>query len=315
MKQKTSIFIDISLKFFGMMLYLIFYLLGWRFIFWVGKLTGDIIFYTNRSLKEMTKMELEILFGEKYDDRILNYITKKSIEHYYIRNIETVFFGVLNKKRIQKIVHVEGLRNIEESLSKGKGIILLLSHFGSFLLPLPFLGFLGYKVNQITGKQLHKSLIEERIWSWRKKEAEKLPVKFIQIEKFLRPIYNALKKNEIVAIAFDGRDGSKWIVTSFYQRKALFSTGPFELARRTGAIIIPTFIIREKKYTHKLIFEMPLNLSENSDIERALSEDTIHFAELLTNYIDKYPCHIGGLLFKIKKLQKAGIKYTLFQGK
>ena len=315
MKQKTSIFIDISLKFFGMMLYLIFYLLGWRFIFWVGKLTGDIIFYTNRSLKEMTKMELEILFGEKYDDRILNYITKKSIEHYYIRNIETVFFGVLNKKRIQKIVHVEGLRNIEESLSKGKGIILLLSHFGSFLLPLPFLGFLGYKVNQITGKQLHKSLIEERIWSWRKKEAEKLPVKFIQIEKFLRPIYNALKKNEIVAIAFDGRDGSKWIVTSFYQRKALFSTGPFELARRTGAIIIPTFIIREKKYTHKLIFEMPLNLSENSDIERALSEDTIHFAELLTNYIDKYPCHFGGLLFKIKKLQKAGIKYTLFQGK
>jgi Kdo2-lipid IVA lauroyltransferase/acyltransferase len=315
MKQKISIFIDISLKFFGMMLYLIFYLLGWRFIFWVGKLTGNIIFYINRSLKKTTKIELEILFGEKYDDRILNYITKKSIEHYYIRNIETLFFGVLNKKRIQKIVHVEGLKNIEESLSKGKGIILLLSHFGSFLLPLPFLGFLGYKVNQITGKQLHKSLIEERIWSWRKKEAEKLPVKFIQIEKFLRPIYNALKKNEIIAIAFDGRDGSKWIVTSFYQRKALFSTGPFELARRTGAIIIPTFIIRKKKYTHKLIFEMPLNLSENSDIERALSEDTIHFAELLTNYIDKYPCHFGWLLFKIKKLQKAGIKYTLFQDK
>ena len=313
MKQKISIFIDISLKFFGMMLYLIFYLLGWRFIFWVGKLTGNIIFYINRSLKKTTKIELEILFGEKYDDRILNYITKKSIEHYYIRNIETFLFGALNKKRIQKIVHVEGLKNIEESLSKGKGVILLLSHFGSFLLPLPFLGFLGYKVNQITGKQLHKSLIEERIWLWRKKEAEKLPLNFIEIGKFLRPIYNALKKNEIVAIAFDGRDGSKWIVTSFFQRKALFSTGPFELARRTKAIIIPTFIIREKKYTHKLIFEMPLNLSENSDIEKALSEDTIHFTELLTHYIDKYPCHFGWLLFKIKKLQKAGIKYTLFQ--
>lgn len=313
MKQKTSIFIDLSLNLFGMMLYVTFYLLGWRFIFWVGKLTGDIIFYVNRSLKKMTKMELEILFGAKYADHVLNHITKKSIEHYYIRNIETFFFGVLNKKRIQKIVHVEGLKNIEESLSKGKGIILLLSHFGSFLLPLPFLGFLGYKVNQITGKQLHKSLIEERIWSWRKKEAEKLPVKFMQVEKFLRPIYNALKKNEIVAIAFDGRDGSKWIVTNFYQRKALFSTGPFELARRTGAIIIPTFIIREKRYAHKLIFEMPLTLSENSDIERALSEDTIRFAKLLTNYIDKYPCHFGWLLFKIKKLQKAGIEYTLFQ--
>jgi KDO2-lipid IV(A) lauroyltransferase len=137
----------------------------------------------------------------------------------------------------------------------------------------------------------------------------------MQVEKFLRPIYNALKKNEIVAIAFDGREGSKWIVTSFYQRKALFSTGPFELARRTGAIIIPTFIIRKKRHTHKLIFEMPLTLSENSDIEKALSEDTIRFAELLTYYIDKYPCHFGWLLFKIRKLQKAGIKYNLFQDK
>jgi Kdo2-lipid IVA lauroyltransferase/acyltransferase len=311
--RKTISILDISLKLLGMTLYLMFYLLGWRFIFGVGKLTGNIVFYVNRNLKKMTKLELEILFGDKYDDRTLNYITRKSIEHYYIRNIETLFFGAITRERIQKMVHVEGLEHIEESLSKGRGVILLLSHFGSFLLPLPFLGFLGYQVNQITGKQLHRSVLEERMWLWRKREAEKLPLRFIEIGKFLRPIYDALKRNEIVAIAFDGREGSKWIVTRFFQRKALFSTGPFELARRTKATIIPTFIIRGSKHTHKLIFETPFNLSQEGDIEKALGEDTMRFTKLLMNYIDKYPCHFGWLLFKIRKLQKAGIKYTLFQ--
>lgn len=305
-------FIDCSLKLFGLLLYLTYYLLGWRFVYWSGKLTGNLIFYINRGLKKTTKEELELLFGKKYNIQLLNYITKRSIEHYYIRNIETFFFGVLNKKRIQKLIYVEGLNNIEDALSEGRGIILLLSHFGSFLLPLPYLGYLGYKVNQITGKQLHKSLFEERIWLWRKKEAEKLPVKFLQVEKFLRPIYDVLKNNEIVAIAFDGRDSSKWVATNFFQRKALFSTGPFELARRTGSIIIPTFIFRKNRYYHKLIFEKPVTLSENSDLDKAMRTDTTNFTKRFVRYIEKYPCHFGWLLFKVKKLHNVGIKYDLF---
>lgn len=315
MRRIALVAFDISLIFFGKILYGFYYLFDARLVLFIGKLIGFWVYRLNKLLRELTKNELALLFGKKFDDEELEKITKKSIEHYYMRNIETLFFGILNKGRVNKMIEVEGIKNLDKSLSRGKGVILLISHFGSFLLPLSFLGFLGYKVNQITGKQLHRSSIEERIWAWRKREADKLPVRFMQVDRFLRPIYDALRNNEIVAIAFDGRDGSKWVAIDFFQRVALFSAGPFELARRTGSSILPAFIIRKKNFTHKLVFEAPFELSKDTDIDTALNSDTRNFAKLLANYIGQYPCHFGWLLFKMKKLQKAGIKYTLFQDK
>src|SRR3989304_656950 len=81
-------------------------------------------------------------------------------------------------------------------LNRRKGFILPLPHFGPFLLPLPYLGFMGYRVDQVTGGQIHASLAGERFWEWRKREAEKLPVRFLQVGRFLRPLYQALGGNE-----------------------------------------------------------------------------------------------------------------------
>ncbi|MEW6416563.1 MAG: lysophospholipid acyltransferase family protein [Nitrospirota bacterium] len=295
-----------------MVVYIIFYLLGWRFISIVGKLVGDVVYILNSRKMEILEEELSLLFGNRFDERRIKDITKRSFENYYKRQIESVFFGSLNKHTLNKIIHVEGIENLDSAISKGKGVILLLSHFGSFLLPLPSLGYMGYKVNQITGRQIHSSLLAERIWIWRKRKAERLPVKFIQGGKFLRPVYKALKNNEVVAIAFDGRDGSKWVAVDFFERKALLSSGPFELARKTGATIIPAFIIREKNDTHKLVLESPFKLSEDRDIGKALANDTRNFAELFANYIVKYPCHFGMVLYKLKKIKAAAIDNPFF---
>lgn len=313
MRQIALVAFDSALNLFGKFLYGIYYLLGRRVVLLIGKLIGDSIYFLNRNLREMTKKEIALLFGKRYEGVQLDNLTRKSIEHFYSRNLETFFFGALDREGIKQILEVDGLENLEEALSRRKGVILLISHFGSFMLPLPFLGFQGFKVNQVTGKQLHSSVIEERIWAWRKREADKLPVKFIQVDKFLRPIYIALKNNEIVAIAFDGRDGLKLVPTAFFERTALFSSGPFELARRTGSAILPAFVIRSKDFTHRLVLEPLFGLSDEPDKERALQEDTRKFAKLFAGYIERYPCHFGWLLFKIKKLQKADISYNLFQ--
>lgn len=312
MRRLAVLLIDRVLWLLGKGAYIVFYLLGWRFISLVGRLAGDIIYLLNSRKREMTEEELTLLFGDRFDRDKIKDITKRSFENYYKRQVETVFFGCLDKQTVEKMIHVEGLENIDIALSKGRGVIMLLSHFGSFLLPLPFFGYRGYKVNQITGKQIHTSLISERIWLWRTKEAERLPVGFKQVDRFLRPVYQVLKENEIVAIAFDGRDGSKWVAVDFFERKALFSSGPFELARKTGATIIPTFVIRQKNNTHKLVLEMPFKLTEDNDIERALAIDTKKYAKIFNNYIAKYPCHFGMILYKLKETQKSGIDKPFF---
>ena len=311
-RRLAIIILDVVFRLCGTGIHLILYLLGWRFIYFAGRLTGDIFYLLNSRKRKITEEELALLFSNKFDRRKIRDITRKSFENYYMRQIETIFFGALNKHRINKIMHVEGIENLDNALSKGKGVILLLSHFGSFLLPLPLLGYMGYKVNQVTGRQKHSSIISERIWVWRKNEANKLPVHFIQAGKFLRPLYKALKQNKIVAIAFDGRDGSRWTSTNFFERKAYFSSGPFELARKTDAIIIPTFVVRDKNGFHTVVLYKSFELSNESDIEKALSIDTQRYSDIFAKYIARYPCHFGMILYKYKKMRAAGIGKPLF---
>lgn len=312
MKQMALLMFDMTLWFLGRMAHIVYRLLGWRFVSQIGKFIGDINYYLNRESYRITKEELTLLFGNKLDVVKIMDITKRSFENYYMRQIETFFFGSLDVHTINKMIHAEGLENLDSALLKGRGVILLLSHFGSFLLPLPFLGYKGYKVNQITGIQKHASLPAERIWTWRKKEAEKLPVRFIQVDRFLRPLYKALKNNEIVAIAFDGRDSSKWVIADFLERKAFFSSGPFELAIKTGAAIVPTFAVRQKDGTHKLIFESSFELTKDSDAEKTLSINTKRYTKIFSYYVAKYPCHFGMILYRFKETQKLGIAKPFF---
>ena len=81
----------------------------------------------------------------------------------------------------------------------------------------------------------------------------------MQVDRFLCPIYNALRNNELFAVAFGGRDGSKWVTTNFFERTALFLSGPFELARRKGSTILPAFVIRGRNLTTRLFLSFLLS--------------------------------------------------------
>lgn len=228
-------------------------------------------------------------------------MARKTCEHFTMRLFETAFFGALDRRSTETIARAEGIEHVDAALARGQGVILLLSHFGSFLLPLPFLGFRGYTVNQITGKQVHHSLLAERIWLWRKREADRLPVKFRQVDRLLRPVYQALRDNEIVVIAFDGRDSTHWALVDFFERRARFSTGPFELARRTGAAIVPTFVVREPGGRHRIEFLEELKLSTATPNGEALREDVDEFARLFSSYVAYYPCHFGMVLYNLRR--------------
>jgi len=304
--------IDTTIRLSSKVVHILFYLFGWQIIYRISRNIGRCIHFLDHKKRKLVEEVLLLLFGRKYSEGKTRDIVKDSFENYYMRHAESILFGVLNEHSINQIMNIEGIENLDSALSEGRGVILLLSHFGSFLLPLPFLGFHGYKINQIAGRQIFTSLLEERLWVWRKNEAEKLPVSFVQADAFLRPVYKSLKSNEIVAIAFDGRDSSRWCEVDFFGRKARFSPGPFGLARRTGAVIIPTFVIKKRMDLHKLILKAPFCLSEESNFERAVLEDVQRFTEIFARYIDKYPSHFVMILSKYKELETTGTSPAFF---
>lgn len=309
--NKTRL-IDAVLTTAGRILYALFSLFGWRLVSVAGTIAGNVLYAVDRKRRAIVEGEVAILLGSQRK-RPYRSVVKRTFITYYIRQVETIFLGVMHDTgHLQKQVDLKGLRHLNQALGRKRGVILLLSHFGSFLLPLPALGYRGFPVNQVTGKQIHTSLAAERIWLWRKKEADKLPVNFIQVGTFLRPIFRALKKNEIVALAFDGRDGVKWVDSDFLASRAYFSTGPFELARRTGATIVPAFVFGQKDDRYRIVLHEPFNLSQDPDPDTALKADVRGFARLLGEYVAHRPCHFAMILHNYRKFLNKGFNTRFF---
>lgn len=297
----TAFALDVAFRATGGGLGLSHRLFGWPFVIGIGGIVGSLAYRLGSGKRRATENEIGLLLSADAGSKAVREITRRSFENYYKRQVENLFFGCLDRRGIERLVEAKGLEHVDGALAKGKGAILLLAHFGSFLLPLPFLGFRGYRVNQVTGRQIHASLFAERLWEWRRKEADRLPVKFIQAGRSLRPIYEALRRNEIVAIAFDGRDGTSWVDTDFFGGKARFSSGPFKLARRTGAAVLPTFMIRRDDDSHLLVLEEPFRLAAGDGEKEAAAEDTRNFAKLFAGYVGRYPCHFGMILPTVRE--------------
>lgn len=287
--------IDAGLWVFGEISYFFYRIMGWRRISSAGRFLGRLICRLDGKRRGALAQAIRLILADEKNREVIMQVTRRGFENHYARITETFFFGRLSKDVLDEMLEVRGMENVDKALSYGHGVILLLAHFGSFLLPLPYLGYKGHKVNQLTGRQRHKSLIHERVWVWRKRDADRLPVKYIQAERFLRPMLNALKNNEMLCIAFDGRDGTNWTPVNFLGRKAMFSAGPFKLARKTGAVIIPTFVIRNQDDTHVLLFEKPFDLPKTamSDLKNTVADDTDRYAQFFSEYVKKYPCHFG----------------------
>jgi lauroyl/myristoyl acyltransferase len=312
MRKLIASIIDAGIFVFGKMAHLFLWLVGWSGIFGIGKLGGRMLYRIDGAKRGQTAEQLTRLYGHRFNAEQISTITRKSFENYYERQAATFFFGSMDKRTVDRIMSVQGLENLDAALAKGKGVIMLLSHFGFFLLPLPFLGHRGYKVNQITGRQIHANLLAERFWTWRKNEADRLPVGYLQVDSFLRPVFKALADNEIVAIAFDGRDSQNWVVVDLLGQKVRFSSGPFELARRTGAAIVPTFVVREDTGKFKLVLEPEFKLAEEADSQKAVETDTKKFTDLFARYLVEYPCHFGMILRKLGAPHASGDQNAFF---
>jgi KDO2-lipid IV(A) lauroyltransferase len=285
-----------------------------KFNYLLVHLSSPLFYLFLKKRRRMVKEEVSQLYGKRIDQKTAKKIAWKSFDVFLKRQVENLLMGDFTKSRLERMTTIEGMDHLNRTLEKGKGVILLLSHFGSFILPLPLLGLNGYKVVQAVGKPLveGRTSIHEKIFELKKRELIKFPVKFIQVNHYLGPIVKALQNNEIVVIAFDGRTGAKWIPVPLLNRVAQFSPGPFNLAMKTGATILPTFVVRDKQDHHRIIFEPPMELENIDDQAKSSKINMVKYTKIFERYLLKYPCHFAMTLYGIRAEAEKGLNPPLF---
>ncbi len=237
---------------------------------------------------------------QEEDDKKIARVLKRYFELKLKNDLDVLLYPRINKRNFCSFISVEGLCYLDNALKKGRGGLLLHPHFGNPQILMLGLGYMGYPLNQIAGNPLEDledflqrplTPLESKVAQLRFECEKALPVRFIYAFKSMRPVFKCLSNNEIVAIAIDGGNDSNRVYVHFLGRRAFFPSGPVKLAIKTGAEVLPLFVLREEGYKHRIVIEPPLMLDISGNMEDDIKNNTQKLISIVERYIRRYPCH------------------------
>lgn len=259
-------------------------------VYRIGGILGTVDYFvsgTGRRQRMMKNLSVVCAGTEKQIAKILT----DNLKNHCRTVLEFIKYPQINSVNLDPVVSFQGLEYLDRALEQGSGVLLATSHFGAKQMLQVGLGTRGYRVNQINYHMSSDELtcIQKNV-SQRKRMRieERIHANFIPAGGFMRSAFKCLKKNELLIIAADGsglrnRMDRSFAPFDFFGKRMLFPTNPVSLAMRTGAAMVPVFVVREGS-RHKIIIEPSIPLEGVSKEEGVKA-----YIAVLEKYVRRYP--------------------------
>lgn len=247
----------------------------------LGKALGYFVYYAIRSRREITLKNLKNAFKDSYTDSEITALCKKVYRQMGLTMVEFMILTNLTKEELLPMVDIEGQEYLEEAYKRGQGIILYTAHFGNWEWLVSILPQLGYPVNAIARTQ-DNPYFDNIINEIRTSKG----VNIIPRGMSVRQAFKALKQGELLFILGDQNARNHGWAVDFFGRTASVFPGAVQLASRTGAVILPVYLIRKDWGKHCLKFYPPAKIRKgageeeqrqlliklNKDMEKVITE-------------------------------------------
>ncbi len=192
----------------------------------------------------------------------------------------------MSKEDILAYVEGHDLQHLERAYARGKGVIVVAPHMGSYSLIPSFASCLGYPsvavVERIRDERLHNYFLRLRAH-------HDLQI-FTTGPEDVRHILKAIRKGHVVMMLADRNVGTSSDDVMFCGERTLLPAGPALLARRTGAALLPAYSYRVGN-THSVAVALPeLCLPDAAGTpEQRRRADTQAVARQMEQIIRQYP--------------------------
>jgi KDO2-lipid IV(A) lauroyltransferase len=249
----------------------------------LGKLCGEILYAFDLKHRAQVYANIKTALGDRLSPCRIRFLTRSFYQAFGQNLFEIFFIPLIDKDYIRKYVTIRGLENIRAGFSRGKGIIFLAVHAGSWELCNIIAANLGFKFSMFVRQQKFPRL-ERLLNSYRKAKGCCL----IQREDELRELIRVIRANESVVLTLDqgGRNG---LPIEFFRKDASMASGAVRLALKYDTSLIPVFLRRKKGPYIELSIEPVFELIRTGEPEKDISENLRQLVRVFERYIRAYP--------------------------
>ncbi len=247
---------------------------------WVAREIGKLMFFVLLGRRKITMDNLTIAYGNSLTLKEKERLAQEAFQNLAISLME--FFRIpFLLKDAQDRFRFEGTQYLDEAFAKGKGVIFVVSHLGSWEY-LSFLFFLrDYPCSVVvTGTK------NPYIYQWIQELRRSVRITPLYKKNSIRTVLNELKQNRLTAILIDqwaGRDGL-WV--DFFSKPTSTTSIPARLALKTGAALVPGYCLRIRPGYYKIVISPEVPREEGPEAEKMT---TLKLNRLLEKEILNHP--------------------------
>lgn len=241
---------------------------------------GTVFYHAAGSRKRVVLRNLDTAYGSSISSSRKEKIARESFRH-LLTSLMEFFRTPKLLADAQERFAFEGTEHLDCAFKKGNGVILVISHIGSWE-SLAFLPYLRKYPCSVIVREIKNPHVEK--WS---REMRKITgLHPIDRRNSIRPVLSELKKNHLVAVLIDQWAGPDGLWMNFFSKPTSTTSIPARLARKTQAALIPAACIRESAGRYRIMIFPEVPVAEGESWEK---ETTRTLNEWLEKLILKYP--------------------------
>jgi Kdo2-lipid IVA lauroyltransferase/acyltransferase len=187
--------------------------------------------------------------------------------------------------RFSQYFSLSGLTEYRRALDKGKGILLLIAHFGNWEL-LPIVAHTAHMPVRIVYRTMDAPFLDR---FFRENRSRFGGVLISTRQAAMSKIYKALRRGCPVGLLMDqGADFDSGVFVDFFNRRAATNIGMAVLALKSEAPVVPLFLIR-RPGGFQAVFGPELPLIKTGDRTKDIEENTQLYTNVIEAYARKFP--------------------------
>jgi KDO2-lipid IV(A) lauroyltransferase len=187
---------------------------------------------------------------------------------------------------IRDWISTEGLEHYLAAQSRGKGVLIVTGHLGAWELSSFYHSLMGHPMGMVI-RRLDNRLLDEYVNRIRCLHGNRV----LHKDDFARGLLTAMRAGETVGILMDtNMTPPQGVFVDFFGRAACTASGLARVALKTGAAVLPGFMLwepKEKKYV--LHFGPEIAFTRTGNAEADIQAATQQCASATEAWIRRYP--------------------------
>lgn len=251
--------------------------------FWLGARLGEMVFLFDGKHRTVVYRNLKTAFGRCMSVERVRELTLMFYRSFGRNLMEVFLIPVIDGDYARKYVSIEGIENAKAVFSRGKGVIFVSVHEGSWELSNIIASYLNLPFAMFVREQKLPRL-NALLNDYRGRKG----CRIIRKEDQTRELIRILRANESFGMTVD-QGGRSGVSVPFFGKEASMSSGAVKLALKYGAALVPVFSVRLKGPYIKLVIAPAAELSVSGDMDRDIKDNLSALIRKYEEFLARYP--------------------------